>query len=93
MGTFLSWMERPLYEEEAYWDSAEHEIVPIYDYKRKRWGLQKVFVRDAEYAEARIDIEEIQRVAKAMRSLFPSIESVFVSAYVFYNGTDEPIKL
>lgn len=85
----------PEYEGEAYWDSDKHEIVPVYDYDRKRWGLQKVVVRssESEYEEARISSEEIQSVAKTMQSLFPSIEAVFVSAYVFYDGTDEPIEL
>lgn len=83
----------PEYEGDVYWDSDKHEIVPICDYCRKRWGLQKVFVRDAEYGIARISAEEIQSVAKTMQSLFPSIETVFVSAYIFYTGTDEPIEL
>lgn len=91
---FREKLGEPDYEGEVYWDSDKHEIVPVYDYERKRWGLQKVFVRDIEYEiEARISIEEIQSVATKMRSLFPSIETVFLSAYVFYNGTDEPIKL
>lgn len=84
----------PDYEGEIYWDSDKHDLVPIHDYAQKRWGLQKVFVRDASYeAAARIGVEEVQNVAQAMRNLFPSIKEVFVSAYVFYNGTDEPIEL
>ena len=91
---FREKLGEPDYEGEVEWDSDKHEIVPVYDYDRKRWGLQKVFMRDAEYEkEARISIEEIQNVATAMRNLFPSIETIFLSAYVFYNGTDEPIRL
>lgn len=91
---FREKLGEPDYEGEVYWDSDKHDLVPIHDYNQKRWGLQRVFVQDTSYAKAaRISIEEVQNVAQAMRDLFPSIEEVFVSAYVFYNGTDEPIEL
>lgn len=84
----------PESEGEAYWDSDKHEIVPVHDYRRKRWGLQRVFVYSTfSISEAHVSTEEIQSVAKTMQSLFPSIETVFVSAYVFYNSSDEPIEL
>jgi hypothetical protein len=94
LGIFCEKFGKPKYEGEVYWDSNEHSVVPIYDYENKRWGLQRVFVRDSDSeAAAHISIDDFLAAEILMKRLFPSIESVFVSAYVYYNGADEPIIL
>ncbi|OPH61847.1 hypothetical protein BC351_00985 [Paenibacillus ferrarius] len=77
-----------------YYKEKVGEVVPVYDYDEKRWGVDLVLGHSTDYDDSHsisTTLQELQIKINELSERFGNRNWKFVS-YTWYNGSDEPIQ-
>jgi len=84
-------MGEPDLVEDDWFEYQNSHFTPIHSSSENAWGIEKIMLLTSEESEMSVSLETVQHTFTEMKAWFPSIPTLIVVGYTWYNGIDEPV--